>query len=111
MVLMRTSHTCPKCACKRLYVVSDVHQPDTESSNGLHRFFVHAAPVAADVTGSAEGTRYRTHAGRFESWVCSHCGFTEWYARDPERVLEALSRDPEGGVRVVEAQDTPAPYR
>jgi predicted nucleic-acid-binding Zn-ribbon protein len=102
---MRTTATCPKCSCRRLYVVETVALPDYGSSNVILPLTVTAVPYAARDLGLTDehGTRYRTHAGSFEAWVCSHCGFTEWYARDPKGALETLARVG-AGVRIVEGR-------
>lgn len=97
---MKTSGVCPKCACRKLYVVDQVTQPHAESSNVTLPLFLMAAGVAKDETGVEEGTRYRSHACKLEAWVCSACGFVEWYGKDTSE-LELLARHYDGGVRVV----------
>lgn len=100
---MKTSGVCPKCACRKLYVVDHVTQPHTESSNSIHPLWLVAAPLGKDETGVDEGTRYRSHACKLEAWVCSACGLVEWYGKDTAE-LELLSRHHQGGVRVVQSK-------
>jgi predicted nucleic-acid-binding Zn-ribbon protein len=103
---------CPKCNCRRLYVVNEVALPDHDSSNVILPLTVTAVPYSVKALQLSEehGTRYRTHAGSFEAWICSQCGYTEWYARDPHRVLEVLARHG-AGVRVVDGAAPATPFR
>lgn len=105
---MKNSGGCPKCACRKLYVVDEVSQPHSESSNSILPQYLVAAPMGRDLTGVADGTRYRSHACKLEAWVCSACGFVEWYGKDPSE-LESLARHGDG-VRVVQARSEGA-YR
>ena len=58
---MRTTATCPKCSGKKLIVVHE-------------RGFLRDTKVI----------------GRFESWICAACGYTEFYALSPQRLLDAF---------------------
>jgi predicted nucleic-acid-binding Zn-ribbon protein len=97
---MRTSARCPKCDGTKLYVC-DNRQPDGEFSNVIHPFVITTVPLGKDAVGAKSGTRHRTHVGTYETWICAGCGYTEWYAKDPEQLLEKLARMPASGVRVV----------
>lgn len=106
---MKTSGRCPKCACARLLVVDEVHQPHYDSSNVVLPMHVTTAEVAASAIGLDDRNPRRAAIGTFEIWVCSACGLTEWYARDATAALERLA-DMGMGVRIVERRD-PGPYR
>lgn len=101
---MKRTGVCPKCACRKLYVVDEASQPHSESSNSIQPMYVVAAPMGHDVTGVADGTRYRSDACKLEAWVCSACGFVEWYGKDPGE-LARLADQHTGGVRVMESRD------
>ena len=90
-------------------MVDRVSQPHQESSNSIHPLWLVAAPIAKDVTGVEEGTRYRSHACTLEAWVCSGCGFVEWYGKELAE-LERLSRHHDGGVRRARSKAAPV-YR
>ena len=107
---MRTTSRCPKCNGTKLYVCESA-QPAHDSSNIIHPMYVTTVPIDQESLGVSEedGSSYRTPAGRFETWTCAACGYTEWYAKDPGNVLAKLAARG-SGVRVVEG--TPkAPYR
>ncbi|CAN5193256.1 hypothetical protein BH09MYX1_BH09MYX1_57550 [soil metagenome] len=106
---MRTTARCPKCNCQKLYVCEN-RQPDDDSSNVVHGFRVTTVEISREDLGAQSGSSYRTHVGTYETWICSGCGYTEWYAQDPEHLLEKLSKMRGSGVRVVE-RTTEAPYR
>src|SRR5262245_13579014 len=97
---MKNECVCPQCKGKKIYVCDNA-QPGEESSNVIRRFHVVTVPISQQQTGAAEGSRYRSHVGNYETWICAGCGFTEWYAKDPERLLEKLSQMPDSGVRVL----------
>ena len=59
---------------------------------------------------SKEGNEDRTPVGFYETWICAGCGYTEWYAKDPENLLERLSKIRDSGVSVLSAPPA-APYR
>lgn len=105
---MRTHSRCPKCNGTKLYVCEN-HQPDDDSQNHRHPLAVMTVLVSKQVTGASRGTDWRTEAGTFETWICAACGFTEWYAKDPERLLQLLASLKED-VRIVDSSTT-TPYR
>jgi len=106
---MRTHSRCPKCNGTKLYVCEN-QQPDDDSVNCINRFVIVAVPFSQEDTGSKHGSEYRTHVGTYETWICAGCGFTEWYAQDPEHLLEKVSKMRGSGVRVVDSAAS-APYR
>jgi predicted nucleic-acid-binding Zn-ribbon protein len=106
---MRTQSRCPKCSGTKLYVCEN-QQPESDSSNGISAFRVIAVPISQDDTGAKDGSSYRTHVGSYETWICAACGYTEWYAKDDEHLLEKLSKIRNSGVRFVDGS-AKAPYR
>lgn len=106
---MRTHSRCPKCNGTKLYVVEN-HQPESDSSNGIAIFRVATPAIDHEEVGARDGSSYRTHVGTYETWICAGCGYTEWYAKDPEHLLEKLSKMRNSGVRVVSSEPK-APYR
>ncbi|WP_426512681.1 hypothetical protein ACPPVO_19820 [Dactylosporangium sp. McL0621] len=103
---MRTSRRCVKCQCPRLWHIDPVMIPDNDGSN-----LVALLPgVARLASGAATGgeLRQRIEAGRFEAWVCTACGYTEWYAHEVNETLARLARNPRSGVRHHDADAPPA---
>jgi predicted nucleic-acid-binding Zn-ribbon protein len=100
---MKLSGHCPKCTGDDLFVVEKVTQPDQDSINGTHTTTLFAIWAETGERGflGAKSKRYR--AGSLEAWVCAQCGFTEWYARDANQVLEELAAR-RLGVRRVKAR-------
>ena len=97
---MKSTHLCPKCQSRRFLVTGEFKVPDQDSTNGIEPFppfTMKTGPYSRDCTG------------KFETWICAGCGFTEWYA------VELQGLDPtqsEGNVRFVDAGAPPGPaYR
>jgi predicted nucleic-acid-binding Zn-ribbon protein len=89
---MRTTATCPKCSGKKI-VVTDLRYVD----HGEGWIATDRIPaVAYDVQGRAKSF------GRFESWICAACGYTEFYAKDLGDVDKLTAERPED-VRIVDA--------
>lgn len=106
---MKASGQCPKCGCTRLYVVHPVSQPAHDSINIVVPMAVTCADVPSPAVGGTDDNMHRAEIGRFETWICSACGLTEWYARNVKTAFEALARmSPH--VRVVE-RGAKEPYR
>jgi predicted nucleic-acid-binding Zn-ribbon protein len=98
---MRSTQTCPKCAGKKFAVNSEFRFPDHQSSNGTD-----ALPAITLANGSTRRT-----LGRFETWICVGCGYTEFYAYGAED-LEALARVHPEHLRIVDAEPRgQGPYR
>lgn len=57
---MKATHTCPKCTSTNLVIVNAF--PGTSTSNAVQL------------------TRWGTHIGFFDRYVCAECGFMENYA-------------------------------
>lgn len=71
---------------------------------------VTTVPMPPGDLGATHGTPYRTHVGTYETWICAACAYTEWYAQDPEHLLQKLSTTPGSGIRVVDGAPT-TPFR
>jgi predicted nucleic-acid-binding Zn-ribbon protein len=106
---MRESETCPKCRSRKLFVVKEV--------GNEHADYAKTVPLPVAVVtlptggGLLGGSAKVVQAGRFEAWVCSKCGLTEWYAHDLEEI--ARLAETSSGVRVIdhEAETGAGPYR
>ena len=106
---MRTSSKCPKCEGTKIFVCEN-KQPDHQYQNSIVRFSVTTVATAGHGILSKEGNEDRTPVGFYETWICAGCGYTEWYAKDPENLLERLSKIRDSGVSVLSAPPA-APYR
>lgn len=73
---MKNSKTCPKCSSRRLLIVHNVRQLDSNTPLPLP---LCAAIDLAQVT-----------AGELEAGVCMRCGYVELYARKLDEVLTNL---------------------
>jgi predicted nucleic-acid-binding Zn-ribbon protein len=92
---MRTTATCPKCSGKKIVVTEPCYiAGEYRMPRGLH-------PVVAG------GRAF----GRFESWICAACGYTELYALDlgdVDRLAEERPKD----VRIIDSTvPTKGPFR
>jgi predicted nucleic-acid-binding Zn-ribbon protein len=106
---MRTHSRCPKCTGTKIYVCDNA-QSDCDNRNYSHPFSITVVLRGTDETGGSRGSAFRTEVGQYETWICAGCGYTEWYAKDPEHLLEKLSKTPATGVRVVDSTAN-GPYR
>lgn len=106
---MKTSHQCPKCQSRKLWVVEKAAQPYC-NGGGTNTMRVASANV---LSGNTFGLPFETiNAGTFETWVCAICGFTEWYARDANEALARLASHPwNPGVRYIDGGAAGTPYR
>ena len=107
---MKAHSRCPKCNGTKLFVCDNI-QPDHDSSNTVHALVITTPEISNEDVGAKLGTRYRTHDGSYETWICAGCGYTEWYAKDPEHLRERLANTPRSGVRVVDKTAATPPYR
>lgn len=90
--------------------------PSRDQTEGLGPFFNTTMPaVTRDQSGLPRREGFgRRSAGTLEMWVCSSCGYVEWYAqqmRELTELLTALSRIPPSGVRFHDGGDSASPYR
>lgn len=63
------------------------------------------------VPGSIWGAVDVVTAGWIEVWVCSNCGYAEWYAQGMNEALGRLAQSPETGVRLVDTSGQRGPFR
>lgn len=110
---MRNSRSCSKCSCRNLFVITKVRQPDSDSPGMSLVMPVTSGHVPTGRTRgfSDELEMERLDAGFFEAWVCSACGFTEWYARESNEVLARLAQHADTGVVYLDGGDPTGPYR
>lgn len=106
---MRISRTCPKCSCAKLWVIEEVRQPAPDGEYFAVPMPVTAAEVVTEGKWGNDSRRIRV--GTFEAWICSKCGFTEWYARDVNERLAELATIPGSAVRLVEPGAPRGPFR
>ncbi len=104
---MRTTETCPKCQCRRLFVIERVAQAAHDSINVIVPMSVTTLPVPSGDVGLGGENDWRAEIGHFEAWVCSKCGFTEWYAKRATPALERYVAHKAQGVRLVDRETTP----
>lgn len=108
---MKTSHQCPKCQSRKLWVVENAEQPLCDGG-GTKTLRVASGDVLTGNTDDEGPPLETVHAGTFETWTCAICGFTEWYARDANQALARLASHPwRPKVRYVDGEATGTPYR
>jgi len=95
---MRNHSRCTKCNGTKLFVCES-RQPDGDYA--IFPLVLTTVPIAKQETGAARGTGHRSEIGSYETWICAACGYTEWYARDPEQLMGRLAVTPGSGVRLV----------
>ena len=99
---MRSTQTCPKCAGKKFTVSTEFKLPDERSSNVTY-------PLPAITIQRSWASR--STSGKFETWICTGCGYTEFYACGFED-LDALARQHPDQLRIVDARPPEqGPYR
>lgn len=106
---MKATETCPKCQCRRLFVIEKVAQAAHDSINGVNPMSVTTLSVPSHDLGLQDDNDYRAEIGHFEAWVCSKCGYTEWYTKGAIPALERYVAQKGRGVRLVDRGA--APYR
>lgn len=105
---MRTTAKCPKCSGEK-FLVGELKSVDTrgESATEDHPL-VPAMAYVAEAKGWLGGGRQKR--GRFESWICTACGYTEFYANDLGDLDEIAAQKYEG-LRVVDGTKARSPFR
>lgn len=108
---MKTTQICPKCDSRQLWVIDRLTQRDGSSTHVAAPKPVIAANLPSDGGFWSASHGEYVVGGTFEVWICVQCGFMEWYARDVNKVLEKLAKEPGLGVRLVDGGPPPRPYR
>ena len=109
---MRATQTCPKRAGKKFAVSTELKLRDENSSSGTY-----ALPAITIQLPSR-----RAPLGKLETWICTRCGYTEFYAYGIGEIntlarygigdLNALARQYPDQLRVVDAEPQgQGPYR
>jgi predicted nucleic-acid-binding Zn-ribbon protein len=103
---MRTTATCPKCSGKKVIVAELRHRNAIDDN--MER--IDRVPVVGFVVPGFLTTTIN-FLGRFESWICAACGYTEFYAKDLGDVDALAAKCPEE-VRIVDsAAPKKGPFR
>jgi predicted nucleic-acid-binding Zn-ribbon protein len=87
---MRTTHVCPKCQGRKLFVVDPVRMPDEDGNMSTVPF----------CGGILDGTKVQV--GRVEAWLCAACGYVEYYARDATKMLASMVAQKDANVRYID---------
>jgi predicted nucleic-acid-binding Zn-ribbon protein len=110
---VKATQTCPKCAGKKFAVTTEFRQPGG-ADNDAQR--LPAITLVDPDRGS--GIKDRITSGRFETWSCVRCGYTEFYAYWPIDLLyrsddlETLAKQHPDQLRIVDAgPPEKGPYR
>lgn len=91
---MKNSLACPKCESRTLWRIEDF-RTGPEFGGEL--------PVAAWRMAGIVGKR----VGRFEAFVCSQCGYTEFWATS----IEELQPKPRKGIHFIDTTPQQSEYR
>lgn len=102
---MRNTHTCPKCAGQKIFVIGKLKQAEPGSKTS------HPMPVTSDTVSVAWWSSRHVKAGHIEAWVCAGCGFMEWYAKDANEVLAYMAQHADTGVVYLDGGAPTGPYR
>jgi len=111
---MRTTLRCPKCDSRKIYEMAPFAIPEWQYSNSVKPFPVVTRPGTIQLLPGETEIPDRRVAGTFEVWLCSSCGYTEWYAQQTRglaELLAGLARIQSSGVRFHDGDAAPAPYR
>ncbi len=107
---MRSTQTCPKCSRRKFLVSNEFRQPDWRYVNGTHPVI----PVTLDYEPAKKflESGNRPALGRFETWICLACGYTELYVHGLPHDIEEIARAHPDRLRVVDAEPSnQGPYR
>jgi len=78
---------CPHCECRQVWHIAEMHERGEAAA-----FEKPIAPL--NVVLQQKFFKLYNGVGKFETFICKRCGFTEWYAHG----LEELKEDPQNGV-------------
>jgi predicted nucleic-acid-binding Zn-ribbon protein len=99
---MRTTSKCPKCDCRKLLVIDKVRQPSHHYSNDILEVHLTCLPCPSAKLGLEGHNDKRAAVGTFEAWVCTSCGYTEWYAKQFQQALWQYLQEHQTDVRLVD---------
>jgi len=104
---MKSSLQCPKCRCRKIWCIEEPHH-DNRFQGGTPLRVVYERRVGPVNNGFfSDGGRDRVSVGTYEVFICTACGYAEWYARD----IEALEENPDEGVRLLDGELQGSAYR
>jgi len=91
-------------------VSNELRQPNQHSVNGTHPIV--AVTLNYEPAKTFLGSGNRPELGRFETWICLACGYTELYAHGLPVNVEAIAEQHPDQLRVVDAEPPErGPYR
>jgi hypothetical protein len=93
---MKATQTCPKCSGKSIAVVDRLGIPEEI--------------IPAMTLTEGGWVKQRVPHGKFETWICLSCGYTELYASGLEGVQELAAKYPDQ-VRVLGDAPRGGPFR
>lgn len=93
---MKKTLQCPKCDSRKLWRI------ETMQERGQYD---RPAPLGVTMAERRWG-KAQESVGKFETFICAGCGYTEWYAHDaaalkadPKNGVHFIDDEPEGGLR------------
>lgn len=105
---MRNSLQCPKCQHRKIWHIEEVRHDNPNDSGGTPFRVVFAKRVGPIETGFfSDGERKMMIFGHYDVFICSACGYAEWYAQD----FQGLEENPEDGVRLLDGETQGGAYR
>lgn len=88
---MHPQRVCTKCQSRAFYVLQPARMPDGHTGSGTMNL-----AIAAEFVSLGKPTMFSDPhemiAAEVDAWVCAHCGFTEFYARDLRVLAHLVSR-------------------
>ena len=87
---MKTSKTCPKCDCKKVYVIDEASVPHYEFSNSVKPFTLVAHYGDSGERGLLGGAKKERVIVPVQAHICSECGYSELYSDTSQ--LAALAK-------------------
>jgi predicted nucleic-acid-binding Zn-ribbon protein len=94
---------CPHCECRQVWHIAEMHERGEAAP-----FEKPIAPI--NVVLQQKFFKLYSGTGRFETYICKRCGFTEWYAHG----LDELKPDEANGVFLIDGEEVDrnrGPYR
>lgn len=106
---MKLSRQCPKCESRQLWIIDKILERTRPDSSVLRPMPITIANF--DASNGRTNSFSTLTVGCFEAWICSQCGFTEWYAKEMNGALAMLSRVADTGVTFYNGQPPQSPFR